>query len=189
MLVFGLYFLGMLFFSLLRALFLIDFSQLVEDESWSQIAKAFMIGLRFDQIIVLVSLVPVMILASWIKLEVRRFRKIIISYLVIVFAIHFLLLLADIRFYSYFGSRLNFLAVEYIGEGSLFGDLIVSDPQFYQTIFKWLLMSTVYTILLLFLVRRVSRMPHRRSRLNRVVYFIALLALFALGIRGRVSLA
>ena len=95
-LVFGLYILGMLFFSLLRALFLIDFSQLVEGESWSQIAKAFMIGLRFDQIIVLVSLVPVMILVSWIKLEVRTFRKIIISYLVIVFSIHFLLLLADL---------------------------------------------------------------------------------------------
>ncbi len=188
-LVFGLYILGMLFFSLLRVLFLMDFSQLVQGESWDQIAKAFMIGLRFDQIIVLISLVPVMILTSWVKLENRTFRKTIISYLVIVFAIHFLLLLADIRFYSYFGSRLNFLAVEYIGEGSLFGNLVISDPQFYQNIFKWLLLSTVYAIILLFLVRGVSGMRHRRSRLNQIVYFTLLLALFALGIRGRISLA
>ncbi len=185
----SLYVIGMLFFTLLRAILLFNYLEYVETESASQILTAFMIGLRFDQIVVLVSLAPLALLTPWRTTGLIAKRRPVLVYLVTVFGLQFLLLLAEIRFYYFFDSRLNFLALEYIGEGSMFGNLIVSDPGFFPTLIAWLILLTVFTLVLVFVRRKVFAGSERRGWLNRTVYFVIILLLFALGIRGRISLA
>ncbi|UCE25290.1 MAG: sulfatase-like hydrolase/transferase [Candidatus Zixiibacteriota bacterium] len=185
----GVYVVGMLFFSLLRTILLFNYPEHVEGEAVSQIIAAFLIGLRFDQIVVLVSLVPLALSLPWLTAGSIARRRLILVYLTAVFGIHFLLLLAEIRFYFFFDSRLNFLAIEYIDEGSMFGNLIISDPGFFPTLIAWLILLTVFTLVLLFVRRKVFAKPEKRDWLNRTIYFVIVLLLFALGIRGRISLA
>lgn len=187
--IFGFYIAAVLFFTVLRVLFMSSFSGLMENEPLAQIVRAYLIGFRFDQIIVLMSLIPASLLVFWIKTDSRIFRGILVTYLTLVFAFHFLLLLADIRFYSYFDSHLNFLAVEYLGEGALAGNLILSDPEFLPTILTWCGLSVLFFIAVLLVLKFVAVAPHRRSWSNHIVYFVILLALVALGVRGRISLA
>ncbi|UCG62575.1 MAG: sulfatase-like hydrolase/transferase [Candidatus Zixiibacteriota bacterium] len=188
-LILGIYIAAMVFFSLLRLVFFFNFSHLAQDEQVSRVAQAFLIGLRFDQIIVLISLLPVTLAAFWIRLDLSAARKTVLAYLTAVFAIHFLLLLADIRFYHYFDSHLNFLAVEYIGEGAMFGNLITSDPQFFPSIFIWMVMVVLFVLALMLIFWLARNIPRRRSWTNHVVYLVVLLAVMGLGIRGRISLA
>lgn len=183
------YLVGLLFFALMRALFLLNFSQLVQHEPLTEILKAFAIGVRFDQIIILYVLLPLALAVPWVSLRNRVMRWITLGYAGLLFSFSFFLLVADIRFYAKFGSHLNFLAYEYIGEGDEFFNQITSDPGFGLSILIWVAVSLVFILLMRILLRRTDRWPDRRSWIGQIIWTILLLALFFLGIRGRTGLA
>ncbi len=183
------YLLGLLFFALMRLLFMANFTQLIEHEPLTEIAKAFAIGVRFDQIVVLYILLPLLLVIPWAGLRSRLMRWMILIYLGLLFSLGFLLLISDIRFYAKFGSHLNFLAYEYIGEGDEFWNQILSDPGFAVSIIVWVVVSLVFIWLIRFLLRKTDQWPKRRSWLGQIVWSGLLLALSFLGIRGGVGLA
>lgn len=183
------YLLGMAFFSLLRLLFFQHFYELAAGETTGDILTAFLIGLRFDQIIVLAAMLPVILPALLIRLEHNWFRKYALGYLATVFSLAFLLLLADIRFYAYFDSHLNFLAVEYLGEGPMMTDLIAGDSEFFPMLLAWMILTSLFAMFLALIFSRARKAPHYRSLLNHMIYTLVLAAFVALGIRGRISLA
>ncbi len=183
------YILGMALFSAFRFLLLTNYTGLVKDEPVAEIIKAFVIGLRFDQMIVLLVLVPLIILLPWVKLEARAVRRTILTYLTAAFSVFSLLLLADIRFYQFFDSHLNFMALEYLGDGSMFRNLIVTDPEFYRSLLVWAVVTVIFLAVLVLTIKLSRRVAHRRSTTNHIVYFLLFLMLAALGIRGRISMA
>jgi len=179
----------MIFFSLLRLLFFHNFAQFAAEEQLGDVMTAFAIGLRFDQIVVLASLAPVIIIAPLVPLERFSSGRIVRGYMLIVFGLLFLLLLADIRFYAYFDSHLNFLAVEYLGEGSMMTDLVRTDPELFPMLFTWLVLVSLFGMLVFLVFKRLLKVPHYRSLPNHLIYSLVLLALAGLGVRGRLSLA
>ena len=140
------YFLTMLVFALLRLFFLLNFTEFLDDATLWEIATAFVIGARFDQIVVLYVLLPLALVLPWVGLQRRWVRTGAIGYVAALLSFVFLLLLADIRFYSYFESHLNFLAYEYIGEGPTFWNQITADPMFLPYLALWLVLSALFTL-------------------------------------------
>ncbi len=183
------YLLGLIFFALMRVLFLANFTQLIEHEPLTEIAKAFAIGVRFDQIVVLYILLPLLLVIPWTGLRRSLVRWLTLIYLGLLFSVTYLLLISDIRFYAKFGSHLNFLAYEYIGEGEEFWNQVMSDPGFAVSIFMWVVVSLLFVLLIRFLLRKSDRWPKRRSWVGQAVWTVLLLALFFLGIRGGTGLA
>ena len=183
------YLLALFLFADLRFLFYISYPELTASNSFSEIIKAFFIGIRFDQIIILVILSPLLLITPWIKLKSKLAKRAIISYLSILISVCIILLLADIRFYDYFQTRLNFLAVDYISEGSMAMDLTFSDPKLYLMLFLWLTLSIVTVILLRIVYNRTLRLPDRRSWVNQIIYLVLFIMLFGLGIRGRIQIS
>ncbi|MEW6412329.1 MAG: sulfatase-like hydrolase/transferase [Candidatus Zixiibacteriota bacterium] len=183
------YIAGMVFFTVFRLLFLTNFAEYVSDEPLSEVLRAFLIGARFDQMIVLLALAPLILLLPWVKTASKAIRRTLIAYLTVVFSFFTLLLLTDIRFYKFFDSHLNFLAAEYLGDGNMAGNLIVTDPEFYRSLLVWLVI-TLLLLATLWLILRISRrVENRRSLSNQIVYFVLFFCLAVLGIRGRISLA
>ncbi|MDH3892667.1 MAG: LTA synthase family protein [candidate division Zixibacteria bacterium] len=183
------YLLTLVFFAILRLIFLLHFSGQVAGESLGEILAAFMVGLRFDQIIILYCLLPLLLVTPWLNSSRRWFRLTIGSYLCVVFGVVFILLLSDIRFYANFGSHLNFLFYEYIDEGGIFWSMVFSDSGFTASILIWIVLTVLFAYLIMLLMRKTDGMPNRRSWVGQVGWTVVFLALFFLGIRGRTGLA
>ncbi len=179
----------MLFLSDLRLLFALHFHEQLADADVWEILTSFLIGLRFDQVVVLYILLPLTVLLPWVSLRFRAARKLTVAYLAIVFSLTFLLTLADIRFYSYFHTHLNFMAVDYIDEGPTVWKMIVSDSKFFLFVLLWLCISLLFAVLSMVIVKRSQALPHRRSRPNQLIYFLLGTLLTLAGIRGRTSLS
>ncbi|MDH4158480.1 MAG: sulfatase-like hydrolase/transferase, partial [candidate division Zixibacteria bacterium] len=184
-----LYILGLLLFAAGRLLFLFSFTGQWADVALLDILRAFLIGLRFDQIIVFYILTPVLLFVPWFKLKSGAVRKWTLLYLTALFSFCIFLTLADIRFYAYFTSHLNFLALDYLDEGPTAWNLILADPKFFLFIGLWAVVSVLFFFLLTKILKTTHVFFERRSWLNHVAYFLVFAALFALGIRGRTGMA
>jgi len=186
---FLIYLLAMLFLTGFRLLFLMSFHQQLADAVSGDVLKGFLIGLRFDQIVVLFILLPLLLVLPWISLRFRVIRKLTLVYLTIVFSLTFLLTLIDIRYYSYFQSHLNFMAIDYIDEGSIVWKMMAADPKFYLFTSLWLCFSLLFAVLSTVVCRKAGALRHRRSWPNQFIYFVVGTALTFVGIRGKVNLS
>ena len=184
-----LYALAMVFFTAFRLTFFLSFSELASGAGLWTTFKAFAVGARFDQIVILFILSPLLLVLPWINLS-RPFMRIAATvYATVFFACSLFLMLADMRFYTYFDSHLNYLAYEYIGEGSMFWDLIVTDQRFVLFMVIWLVISVGFYILVRKTLSWTRAAAHRYSWKAQIIYFAAFLVLAVVGMRGRLGLA
>jgi len=112
-----------------------------------------------------------------------------LAYLSLMISAILLLGLTDIRYYSYFDSRLDFRAIEYFNQGRTFWHMIFSDAMFYPFITVWLLASALLVYLISRLYSRTRSLPHRHSWVSQIILFAVLIVLTAVGIRGRLGMA
>jgi len=180
---------GLLFFAAFRLLFVLDLSDRIGNATTGDILTAFGVGVRFDQIIILSILAPLLAALPWLPLKLKVVRAVILAYLGTLFGVCFLALLGDIPFYKVFESRLNYQAVDYLSGGKTTWRLIVSDPRFWQSILIFLVATAAFVFLVRWLLNRTGRIPHRRSWTGQLVYLLVFAALFTLGIRGRTALS
>lgn len=184
------YLVGILFFALFRAAFLIEFHDSMQEAAMIDFVRAFLVGWRFDQIVVLCMLMPLALLVFWTGVQAMVVRVAVLSFLSVVFSAATILLLADLRFFKYMQSHLNFQAVLYMSEGGrTTRHLIVSEPRFMLNMILWVAMTAALVIVFVKVLRFTRRFPERRSWLGQVAWFVVYLALTALGIRGRTSLS
>jgi len=185
----GVFVLGLLFFAAFRLLFLISFSRELAGVPAGKIVKAFLVGIRFDQIVILAFLLPPLLILPWLSMRRKTVRVVTAIYLGLLFSAAFLALLADIPFYKVFESRLNFQAVEYLGGGRTTWHLIFSNPKFYQFVIVWAIATLLFVFAVGFLYRRVKHLPQKRSWRSQLTFSLVFLALAFLGIRGRTYLS
>ncbi|HWR82984.1 MAG TPA: sulfatase-like hydrolase/transferase, partial [Candidatus Deferrimicrobium sp.] len=183
------YGLALLFLSGLRLLFAVHFRQYLADTGAGEIIKGFLIGVRFDQIVVLFLLLPLILVLPWADIRHAIVRRVALTYVCVVFSLTFLLSLVDIRFYSYFQSHLNFMAADYVDEGPVIWDLIVGDEMFLPFVALWVVLTLFFAGLVLYAHRRLRVLPQRRSRIHQIACFLLAGLLTFAGIRGRASLA
>ncbi len=178
---------GIIVFSLFRLSWLLIYSDFITNTPIGEILTAFTIGLRFDQIVILISLIPFLLIYPWIKISDKYMRYFVTGYYSIIYLIFFLLLLADIRFYHYFDTHLNFLAIEYINEGATFYNLILSESYFYLFIGLSVLSTFLIIIVKRKILNKIEKTPLCLSISSQTIYFIVFIVLFGIGLRGRLS--
>ncbi len=183
------YLTGLFIFQIGRLVFLAVNSSQIEGASLGDIATAFAVGWRFDTIVMLWLILPLLILLPWLPIRAKAVSSLSGCYLTTVFSLAALLLLADARFYHELGSHLNFLVYEYFGEGTTFWHLIVSDPMLYPFIIGWLLVSVTIWWWVSRLVRSAGRVQFSPRWFAYPIWFVIFFALSFLGIRGRTGLS
>ncbi len=177
-----------LFFGFHRLLFHLSFSdQYYSVVSIGQIFQSYLIGFRFDQIIILAFLTPLLLILPWFDLRNKPLKLFVTAYSCILFPILFLGMIADIRFYEYFNIRLNFMAYEYTGGEGLNNKFVNADRLFIEYISIWIVTSILFIILHSKVL--IKRVANKYSYKNRIIWLLCFLLLFAGGIRGRISLA
>ena len=181
---------GIVVFALLRFVFLLANPGAIDEVSIGELTTAFAIGVRFDQIVVLLLLIPLGVTLPWLGNNYRATRIPLAIYMAAITMFVLFSTAADIRFYHYMDSHLNFLALEYLGEGSMAGNLMTSDPWFWPAILISLSSSIVAGFLAYRLVALMLVDPkHSRNWTATVLYFALTAFVTFLGIRGRTSLS
>ncbi|KAA3635581.1 MAG: alkaline phosphatase family protein [Calditrichaeota bacterium] len=181
---FSIYFIGLIVFYSLRFFFYINFPENTADLTSFEIITAFLIGIRFDQIVVLIIMTPLFIVVPWMKRFSKLFLNSVSVYITILFSFIIIVSLADIRFFKYIGAHLNFLVFEYIDEGTSFTDTILSDSKILLYSCIWI----VGTIITFLMVQKSSKTLKRTTIqyrfISRILITIPLYILVFIGIRG-----
>lgn len=179
----------MLLFAAFRTAFLVIYSDALAGLGWFDMVEAYLVGSRFDMVIVLFILLPLILVLPWVDIRRRGVRTATCIYLAVTASSACALLLIDLRFFAHFGSRLSFLAYEYLGHPGAVWDLVASDRWLAPSILIWIGLSVGIGWGLLRLIGGVARMRHRPPWSARIGWFVVLLGLAVLGIRGRVGLS
>ncbi len=183
---FSVYLLGLLFFALFRALFLIFHIPLVHNAPAADMAYAFFIGARYDTVTLCIMILPLFLITILpnIRLDSPLFRRTFLIVTTVLFSLFFFALTADIKYFDNFGSRLNFWAIEYADSPAMYFYSIFNITGF------WLLISTWIgaTVIFYFIIRKVFRILAIRKTefggLRVLLSYICYLALLIIGIRG-----
>ncbi|MEP0828785.1 MAG: sulfatase-like hydrolase/transferase [bacterium] len=186
----GFFVLGMLFFSLYRALFLLTYFPGADGASFLTIARSFLIGLRFDSYLISFAIIPffILLLLPMLRLESNLVRAILRYFLTAIFAVFFLFSVADLRYFEVFGSRLNYFAVDYFDYPGEFFYSAITDMAFWKLATIWVLTVAVFYYCLKRLLEFSLRLEPPALLLPRLIGNLILAALLALGARGSLGI-
>ncbi len=184
------YLLGLTIFFAYRVAMLLIFSDRADHPSINDLAQVFLIGLRFDTVVILLTLLVPLVLLPWLNLTRLIVRNLTLTYLTATFSFLIFVLLADIRYFSHFDSHLNFQALQYVVTGGkTTWHVTVTDPLFWPSIAAWLVLTAACFLLFRYLLKKTEPLPLRFSWTTQIVWFIIAFALLFLGVRGRTGLS
>lgn len=179
---------GLCIFSVFRLmLFINERNRIGSTENLPTIVESFIMGLRFDTVILCYILaLPFLVLTiSYFLNRFQRFSNLFFKYFIsVTLSIAFVISAADIPYFKHFFSRLSISALEWMDSPSFVFGMIAEEPLY------WLFILP--TILILwFIIRKVSKISQMyapRTSLHLSILFTLLGAflLFA-GIRGRLA--
>ena len=184
------YLAGLIIFAVLRTVFLWGNAASLEGAPSSEVLTAYLVGLRFDQIVVLCVLAPVALLLPW-TIPIHRHLKFPVTvYFTLVTLVAAFGSAADTRYYHYLDSHLNFLALQYLGQGAMATNLMTSDPWFWPALLLSLFAALLAGGVIYWLFARVVVEPERRPNwISSILYFLIATFFTILGVRGRTALA
>jgi phosphoglycerol transferase MdoB-like AlkP superfamily enzyme len=182
--------LGVVFFAVYRLLFLLMHRELAAGNPVGDVLYAFWTGFRFDSAILSYIILPLFLifLLPFFRFPRKRTRIIAIVILMIIFTPVFFICTADLRYFDNFGSRMNFWAVEYLDNPSLYLYSIVITKDFWLLLAVWLLMSALFFLALRTILKKLSRFNLQTGAALKTIAYILAVLLLALGIRGRIGM-
>lgn len=186
----GFFVLGMLFFSLYRALFLLTYFPGTDGASFLTIARAFLIGLRFDSYIISFTVIPffLLLLLPMLRFESKMVRAILRYLFTAIFAVFFLFSVTDLRYFAVFGSRLNYFVVDYFDYPGEFFYSIITDIAFWKLATIWVLTVAVFYYCLKRQIDFSLKLEPSPLLLPRLVGNLIVAVLLALGARGSLGI-
>ncbi|MDH4223808.1 MAG: sulfatase-like hydrolase/transferase [candidate division Zixibacteria bacterium] len=187
-----LYLSGVLILGLFRFGFLVRYHNLASGIPLSILFQSFVIGTRFDMVVLSYLIIPFFFLSSLPLIGLFRFRVtryILLGILFLCFSLLFLLTLVDLEYFSVFGTRLNLWALEYLDHPDfVFYSIWSSFPVIPYLIF-WALTSMVFLLLMLRLSSKTLGRKGKVMILSEIFYFILACFLLFSSARGRLKLA
>jgi phosphoglycerol transferase MdoB-like AlkP superfamily enzyme len=190
---FGLIFLwSMLFLTFFRVAFLAKHAALSTNIPISTLLTSFVIGARFDAVVLSYILIPLFILSFLPYLSIDRLRAsraVITGIFVTCMGIVFFLSLADIEYFGEMGTRLSHWALEYLDQPTMVWYTMKSGYPLTFYLLLWGAITIVFALLVITTGRRLLGKRRRENLGSRMGYFILCLALLFLGARGRWELA
>ena len=186
---------GIFFFTLFRIITLIVFysDPAYPHEYGINLAKAFLMGLRFDTVIscYLLSLPILLIICGTIaKITKPTYYKAIHIFTTTIYIISFFTCAADIPYFKYFFTRLNASALTWMDSFSFVFKMIAEEPIFICYLLAFIVIATTYIFIMKLLRRYFLQNPlfeTNRTAL-RIIFGVVFIGLCLLGARGRITI-
>ena len=178
-------------FSVFRImLFLSEFDRIDGNEvAFTTIVKSFIMGVRFDVVISgYILILPTLI---FLTLEAIRYRSKAVKqfffyWIFVLFTIAFTVSTVDIPYFNQFYDRFSIGAFEWIESYKIVISMILQEPKYFLFIIPFILLETVFYILLKKIFEQENKTQKINFFLNTFVSLIFLAIVF-LGIRGRIE--
>jgi phosphoglycerol transferase MdoB-like AlkP superfamily enzyme len=184
--------LGLISLGLLRLGFLLRHGEAASGIPTLTILHSFLIGARFDIVVMTYILIPLFILSYLPFIGIHRFsvgRVLIQIILYLYFGLVFLLSLIDIEYFGEFGTRLSFWALEYLDQPGMVWYTIWSGYPVIPYLILWTVLTSLFIWIGIKVSRRTFATKHKERIPRRIFYLLLVLALLFLGARGRTQLA
>jgi len=178
-----LYLVTMVLFSLQRLIILLAMSDRFDSVSGSEILQAFIVGLRFDNVIssALAATLVITLTFTPKKLLIKPgFHHFLAFYSGILLAVIILLLVVDFYFFEEFGERLNQKAIQYLPYDYVYLTVLDQYPVLPASLTVAILSVSFG---LLFKTQRLIRL-YPRPLWQSILWPVLSLSLIVLGIRG-----
>lgn len=160
--------------------------------NWTNVLRAFLMGLRFD--IVVCGYLLLLFYIVLTVVDIGRIKSIIISRILFIYVslVTFLALIlsaADIPYFKQFYSRISINALQWIESPGFIIKMIVEEPRYYLIILPLIFVLAVNFLVLRKIFNRFNSNNAYKARLStHIVASIIFLLLMFLGIRGRVEI-
>jgi phosphoglycerol transferase MdoB-like AlkP superfamily enzyme len=188
----AIFLLGLVFLELLRLGFLYRHRSIASGIPTLTILHSFLIGARFDVVVLSYIFIPLFILSCLPFIGIHRLktsRVIIETILFSCFALVFILSLIDIEHFGEFGTRLSFWAFEYLDQPGMIWYSIWSGYPVITYLLLWIILTFIFVWAGIKVSKGIFGKKRREKILGRIFYLVLVLALLLLGARGRWQLA
>ena len=190
-LIIRIYFLVLLFLTVFRLILFFSGLERIDFniEPIINILSAFVIGLRFDIVIIgYIIFIPTLILLilDLFNKKNKIIQKLAFYWTFILFGIAFMISAADIPYFNQFFSRFSIGAFEWIDSFDFVIKMIIEEPKYFIFIILWIVVMFVFFKLL----RRLFYRNYSTTIRNIIVktfISIVFLGIVFIGIRGRVE--
>ena len=185
------YLLALSVFSVFRIiLFLSEFDRIDEKEvAILTIIKSFIMGVRFDIVIsgyILILPTLIFLTLELIGFRSKSIKQFFFYWIYILFTIAFTVSTADIPYFNQFYDRFSVGAFEWMESYKIVISMIFQEPKYFLFIIPFILLETVFYILLKKIFEQENETQKINFFLNTFVSLIFLAIVF-LGIRGRIE--
>lgn len=179
----------LVFFAAMRGLLLWRNFALTTDIPWQDLARSFLVGMRFDLAIACYIVLPPVF--GLILLGGLGRRKIVRAWLFLITAAVLFAGVVELDFYHEFHSRLNSIAFQYLREDpATVSSMLWNGFPVLRYLLLWVALSACFVLAMNALHRQTAGHSHVQGRpairLRIAVSVIMILAL-AVGIRGKIS--
>ncbi|MGB0851375.1 MAG: LTA synthase family protein, partial [Bacteroidia bacterium] len=182
------YLLGLGIFTLFRGLlFLNELNRIGETEDIQTILKAFVMGARFDTVILSYILaLPFLLLTVGLfipKLS-KGFSSFSKIFIILLSSVAFCISAADIPYFKHFFSRLSITALEWMDSPSFVFGMIAGEPIY------WLFVIPSIVIIFFYsrsVIRIINKPDFKSSLVSKILFSLLGAALLFGGIRGRLA--
>lgn len=188
----AIFLLSVIFLTLFRFEFLLKHRSLVGDIPFTTLFQSFVIGARFDIVVLSYILIPLFILSHIPFVSIDRLKAsqvIVEAMFLVIISFVFLMSFIDIEFFGEYGTRLSGLIWEYLDSTDMIWYSIWSG---YHVILYFLLWGTITFVFALLVIKISGKIFHQKRRegiMRRFAYFVFCSALLFWGARGRTQLA
>ncbi|MGB8657226.1 MAG: LTA synthase family protein [Candidatus Zixiibacteriota bacterium] len=188
----AIFLISVLVLTLLRVGFLLRHFKLAAGIPFSTLLHSFVIGARFDVVVLSYGLIPLFLL-SYVPLigmdRLKATRVIIVTVFLATMGLVFLLSFVDIEFFSEFGTRLSGLVWEYLDHADMIWYSVLSGYPVLPYFLLWGAMTFAFALAVTRISRAIFRERRREGIWVRFSYFALCSGLLVLGARGRWQLA
>ncbi|QTE23673.1 LTA synthase family protein [Polaribacter cellanae] len=172
------------FTSIFRIIFYSFFANL-ENATSVEVRKAFLLGLRFDLKLAIITLFPLAILVlitNYRFLKNRIYKRIATIYLSITYLILTLFFLFDFGYYDYLNIRLDASSLRFLTNLKISGQVLVESYPVYKGIIGLLILIFIIYKFSKSIYNRFSNVEEKRSKKVKALYFITTVLLLSFGI-------
>ena len=185
------YLLALSVFSVFRIiLFLSEFDRIDGNEvAVTTIVKSFIMGVRFDVVIsgyILILPTLIFLTLEAIPYRSKAIKQFFFYWIFVLFTIAFTVSTADIPYFNLFYDRFSVGAFEWMESYKIVISMIFQEPKYFLFIIPFILLETVFYILLKKIFEKENETQKINFFLNTFVSLIFLAMVF-LGIRGRIE--
>jgi phosphoglycerol transferase MdoB-like AlkP superfamily enzyme len=182
---------SLIFIGIYRLLFLARHWHLAHELAISEIARSFLVGVKFDAVVLSYTILPFLIASvlPLIGFEYSKIGRLIINGLFFtLMTILSLLFLVDIEYFGAMGDHLGVWFYSYFDNfGVVWYSIYATLP-----VIKYLLVWAALAGIFIFVSLKLYRLSMRSTKINlksKIIYIILAVALLGIGMRGGLSLA